>query len=268
GAPNYHGYQQIVQDFHQARFSNMSLDRYKEKLVMEHDEEVIQQWLDKMKHQNHWRAKQAEGEDAEVSPAPVFHTRREVEQHFLQHGFATEYESGNQMSVLANVPAKMINPGLLTLLIATVAEEKRYPGNLASILCRQMTGRHLAVFKWKKRLHCGPARPRVVPDELAIADRPAALFAWVGKNPGGNIDALWKEILPEGISDEDRHQWYHDLHWLINEGYALLFSDGTLHAAKELGGQQQPNEKKQPKKKKPESPTKEKLSKEEPPTES
>ena len=127
----------------------------------------------------------------------------------------------------------MISPGLMTLLRNTVAEEKRYPGNLASILCRQMSGRHLAVYKWKKRLHCGPARPRHVSGSMVMADRPDCLFQWVLKHPGGNIDEMWKDCLPADIDDEARHTWYHDLHWLINEGLLLLLSDGTLHAAKE-----------------------------------
>ena len=67
-----------------------------------------------------------------------------------------------------------------------------------------------------------------------MADRPDKLFHWVIDHPGGNIDEMWKGCLPAEIDDDTRHTWYHDLHWLINEGLVLLFSDGTLHAAKEL----------------------------------
>ena len=98
-----------------------------------------------------------------------------------------------------------------------------------------MSGRHLAVYKWKKRLHCGPARPRHVSKDLVMADRPGKMFQWVADHAGGNIDELWKECLPAEIDEATRHTWYHDLHWLINEGLVLLLSDGTLHAAKEQG---------------------------------
>lgn len=67
-----------------------------------------------------------------------------------------------------------------------------------------------------------------------MADRPSALFKWVSANPAGNIDAMWKDLLAEDVDEKTRHLWYHDLHWLINEGFALLFADGKLHAAKEL----------------------------------
>ncbi len=298
GPPNHHAYQQTLLNLHREKFSHIPLDRYKSKIVMEHSEEAVQEWLDMMKKHIRWRPKpkvaeevpsekspestpeeppvekatsEAPTEDAiqESTPeteapetptsetaspetetpetdqppasAPIIEptvvildNRREVEQHFLSHGFAEEYENHKMVSALANIPPRMISPGLMTLLKNTVAEEKRYPGSLSSILCRQMSGRHLAVFKWKKRLHCGPARPKRVPDDMVMADRPSELFHWVVSHPGGSLDEMWKDCLPEGIDEETRLLWYHDLHWLINEGLVLLFSDGTLHAAKEL----------------------------------
>ena len=277
GPPNHHAYQKNLLDLHREKFSNMPLERYKAKVIMEHSEEVVQEWMDSMKKHVRWRPKSEapiekapaedvpeapksespseelsaepieEGSNAEVAKIEtetavvaieeavvILDSHLEVEQHFLSHGFEQEFEVGKVMSVLANVPAKMIDPSLMTLLKTTVIDERRYPGKLASILCRQMSGRHLAVFKWKKHLHCGPARPRTVSDNMSMAERPSQLFHWVIKNPGGKIDAMWEALLPKDVDDDTRHLWYHDLHWLINEGIVLLFSDGKLHAAKEL----------------------------------
>lgn len=286
GPPNHHAYQKTLLDLHREKFSGMALDRYKSRIVMEHGEEVLQEWLDSMTKHVRWRPKseapeetpkesteepqKLEKEDgsptekeegaeeiSEISPEPesgekpestpekeptveveeaviILDNHLEVEQHFLTHGFEQEFETGKVLSVLANVPPKMIDPGLLTLLKTTVTDERRYPGKLASILCRQMSGRHLAVFKWKKHLHCGPARPRQVSDTMVMAERPSELFHWVIAHPGGKIDEMWKAVLPKDVDDETRHLWYHDLHWLINEGIVLLFSDGKLHAAKEI----------------------------------
>ena len=324
GPPNHHGYQQALLDLHRERFSSMPIERYKSKVIMEHGEEAVQEWLDAMSKHKRWRPKevqseevqseeeknlegepseekavepiaqedevsapaeavapveapaaeeataaegetdqdkvelpasdepQAEAQEVEASEAEVkaeesvgteeaeetvaiLENHREVEQHFLAHGFEKEFYQGKAVSALANIPPKMISAGLMTLLKNTVAEEKRYPGNLASILCRQMSGRHLAVYKWKKRLHCGPARPRHVSKDIVMADRPGKMFQWVTDHPGGNIDELWKECLPAELDEATRHTWYHDLHWLINEGLVLLLSAGTLHAAKEQG---------------------------------
>ena len=279
GPPNHHSYQQTLLDLYRERFAHMSFDHFKSKIVMEHGEEVLEQWVEQEKKQLLWRpkavahdAKEEEAADeddaksetiteeitenkelsevsdeaaqevAEVtedkSPGisetvPVFKTRQEVDQHFQVHGFEQIYTAKKHASVLANISRKLLSPGLVATLKHVVAEEKRYPGKLASFLCRQMSGRHLAVFKWKKRLHCGPARPKHVSDDLVMADRPAKLFHWVLDHPSGSLDKMWQDCLPEGIEEKERHVWYHDLHWLINEGLVLLFSDGSLHAAKE-----------------------------------
>ena len=254
GPPNHHAYQQSILDLHREKFSNMPLEKYKQKITMEHGEEVVQEWLESMKKYTCWKPKktQADAPDDKKGEEPssevvaeipaeasdeevvILNSRRELEQHFLTHCFELEYESGNTMSVRANISPKLINSGLLALQKNIVSESRKYPGDLASILCRQMSGRHLAVFKWKKRLHCGPARPKHLAEDLVMADRPMALFKWVTENAAGEIDAMWKEVLAKDIDDETKKLWYHDLHWLINEGFVLLFSDGKLHAAKEL----------------------------------
>ena len=319
GPPNHHAYQKTILELHRSRFSHIPIERYKSKIVMEHSEEAVAEWVESMKKHIRWipldkkaqkakddskkssepttddvssegaesvaeNAKESENaieptvssetketvqdqegevlatssekekemaeENAEVSesletPSLILDSRQEVEQHFLSHGFKKEFAVGKTMSVLANVPAKMIDPGLLTLLKNTVKEERRYPGKLASILCRQLSGRHLAVFKWKKHLHCGPARPKQVSDSMVMADRPGKMFHWVNENPGGTIDSMWKALLAEDVDDDTRHQWYHDLHWLINEGFVLLFSDGKLHAAKEFLKKKEAGDKKE-----------------------
>ena len=121
----------------------------------------------------------------------------------------------------------------MTLLKATVADERRYPSKLTPILCRQLSGRHLAVFKWKKKLKAGPARPHAVPDDIQLAERPQKMLAWITENSGKNLEEFWEVFLPENPDDEIKRTYYHDLHWLLNQGFVLLMADSTIHLAKE-----------------------------------
>ena len=260
--PNHHSYQKAIADLHAESYSHMSLDQYKSKVIVENSEEVIAEWKESMTKSIQWSPKctksspveceastqceaapegeavaetqeVAECNDQPAAEALVLKTRREVEEHFIAHGFAEEFEQSKTISAAGNIAVAMINPALFSLLKSTVAEQKRYPGDLASILCKQMSGRHLAVFKWKKRLHCGPARPKLMPEDLVIADRPRAIYEWIAKHPAGNIDEMWQQCLPADVDEESKKQWYHDLRWLINEGQVLLLSDGKLNIAKE-----------------------------------
>jgi len=117
-----------------------------------------------------------------------------------------------------------------------VAEERRYPGKLTPLLCRQLSGRHVAVFKWRRKLKAGPSRPHPVPDKIVIADRLMSLLSWITENSGRKLEHLWEDLLPNEIGDEEKTGWYHDLHWLLNQGYVLLMADSTIHRSKRPGG--------------------------------
>ena len=168
---------------------------------------------------------------------------REVERHFLEHHFAEVFHHTPKAWVPGGVQGYLLSPGLLTLLRQTVAEERRYPGRLTPMLCRQLSGRHVAVFKWRKKLKAGPARPHTVPEDIVLADRPQLLLEWLKENSGKNLEQLWKDLLPENVEPAQKHLWYHDLHWILNQGYALLLADSTLHLARKGEGEEKPGKK-------------------------
>ena len=159
-------------------------------------------------------------------------SRRDVERHFAEHHFKHIFAHIERAYVPGDVAAKLLSPGLLTLLKATVADERRYPSKLTPILCRQLSGRHLAVFKWKKKLKAGPARPHAVPDNLDLAERPKTMLAWITKHSGKTLEDLWKDNLPADADKETKQNFYHDFHWLLNQGFVLLMADSTVHLAK------------------------------------
>ena len=158
-----------------------------------------------------------------------------MESHFAEHHFEDAFQETDQAWVGGNIRGNLLSPGLLTLLRYTVAEERRHPGKLTPILCRQLSGRHVAVFKWRRKLKAGPSRPHPVPDEIAIADRLMSLLSWITENSGRKLEHLWGDLLPNEIGDEEKTGWYHDLHWLLNQGYVLLMADSTIHRAKRPG---------------------------------
>ncbi|MEO1856580.1 MAG: hypothetical protein ABGY95_04340 [Rubritalea sp.] len=223
GPPNYHAYNQNIIDLHQAEFSNMTLERYKSRVVTESGEEAVNAWLETMKKKTQYRL---------VSdPEVVLEDEKAMLAHFEAHLFAETFRATHRADVDSQIPGKLLSPGLLTLLKETIADQRRYPGKLAPFLCRQLSGRHLAVFKWQGKLHCGPSRPHAIAVDVKLAERPAILLAWILGNPGGGVDSLWKAVFPEGITEEDKKEWFHDLHWMINEGYVVLLSNGHVFSS-------------------------------------
>lgn len=247
GPPNYHAYTQNVLELHRSRFANMDLERYKSRIQTVRSEEAVNEWLESMKKKTQYKVVGEEG--------VVLEDQLAMARHFQEKHFDEVFRATHRADVPSEIPAKLLSPGLLTLLKNTIADQRRYPGALASFLCRQLSGRHLAVFKWQGKLHCGPSRPHVIPEDTKIADRPKAMLDWVVANPGGGVDQLWKGVLPEGITEEGRKEWYHDLHWLLNQGYVVLMSDGHLYDSNlsKSKKEQKSASKKQAKGKKPEA---------------
>ncbi|MEN8796382.1 MAG: hypothetical protein ABF328_06710, partial [Akkermansiaceae bacterium] len=184
---------------------------------------------------------------AEDSDDPLFKTTAEVEHHFLANHFEAAFEETKRAWVMGDIQGKFLSPGLLTLLKDSVVEEKRYPANLMPIVCRQLSGRHVAVFKWNKKLKVGPSRPHAVPNDMTLAERPKTIITYLEKNSGKKLEDFWKTVFTDETTDEQKAEWYHDLHWLLNQGHAVLLSDTTLHLSKSPA-QDQPSAKKAAKK--------------------
>ncbi|MGJ8671370.1 hypothetical protein [Rubritalea sp.] len=223
GPPNYHAYNQNIVDLHQSRFGNMDIERYKSRIVVEKGDDAVNAWLESMKKKTQYRLVS----DQEV----VFEDERAMLAHFEANIFDEVFHSTHRADVDSQIAGKLLSPGILTLLKETIADQRRYPGKLAPFLCRQLSGRHLAVFKWQGKLHCGPSRPHAIAEDVKLADRPAALHKWVSDNQGTGVDNLWKALLPEDVTDESKKEWFHDLHWMINQGYMVLLSDGHIYTS-------------------------------------
>ncbi len=220
GPTNFHGYQDRVIELHRTKFSHFTLENYKKRIVTESGEDVVNLWKESMTKRTVYKLASDE--------SVVFDSKTAMLQHLATSEFENNFHKTRKAQVPSDIEAKKLSPGLLTCLKESIQEQRRYPGDLSSFLCRQLSGRQLAVFKWQGKLHCGPSRPHMLPEDLNMADRPKAIYTWVNDHSGSGIDALWKNVCPEGIEEKAKFEWYHDLHWLINEGYVIFMNNGLL----------------------------------------
>jgi hypothetical protein len=184
----------------------------------------------------------AEEEEApeEEKPVALFDDARSVERHFAENHFAEVFEETDRAWVIGDIRGNLLSPGLLTLLKRSVAEEKRYPAKLMPVVCRQLSGRHVAVFKWKKKLKVGPSRPHAVPTDTPLAERPRAIIDHLLQNSGVALKEFWEAVMPAGVTAEQKHDWFQDFQWLLSQGHIILLSDTTVHIAKRGEGDAPP----------------------------
>lgn len=180
-------------------------------------------------------AEEAEAEaeaPAEEAPVELFDDARAVERHFAEKNFEIAFEETNRAWVIGDIRGNLLSPGLLTLLKRGVAEEKRYPAKLMPLVCRQLSGRHVAVFKWNKKLKVGPSRPHSVPKDTALSARPRAIIDHLIKNSGVTLKEFWEAVMPPDVTAEQKHEWLQDFQWLLSQGHIILLADTTIHIAK------------------------------------
>ena len=238
GPTNFHGYQDRIIELHKAKFSNLSIENYKKRIVTESGDDVVNLWKESMTKRTVYKLV----EDETV----VLDSKTAMLQHFDTSEFEKHFHVTKKAQIPSSIDVKKISPGLLTTLKEVIQDQRRYPGDLSSFLCRQLSGRQLAVFKWQGKLHCGPSRPHMVSEGLNMADRPKVIYQWVSENVGAGIDALWKSVCPTDIDEKVKFEWYHDLHWLINEGYVIFMNNGLLFpssASKKTASKQAKKEK-------------------------
>lgn len=187
----------------------------------------------------------ASGEEAPVEEKVIelFDDARAVERHFAENHFDQVFEETDRAWVMGDIRGNLLSPGLLTLLKRGVAEEKRYPARLMPVVCRQLSGRHVAVFKWKKKLKVGPSRPHAVPTDTPLAERPRTIIDHLLKKSGVALKDFWEAIMPANVTDEQKHDWFQDFQWLLSQGHIILLSDTTVHIAKRGEGDAPPAKK-------------------------
>lgn len=71
GPPNYHKYQQILQQHHATRLGRMPFDRFRDSIISSREPEVVQQWMDKMKKTTRYTWNPKLAKPAAATPAPA-----------------------------------------------------------------------------------------------------------------------------------------------------------------------------------------------------
>jgi len=221
GPTNYHGYQKALRSLHRERFSHIPFERYASRVRTEHGEEAVEAWLETMKVHTRFRPAGSESDEEWMTD------RGEVERHFAAHGFDKAFRKVNKAETSGKVPAKHLSPALLESLKSASFHTRKHPAMMIPPVCRMLESLHLPVFKRSGKLFTGPSRPHPLPDDITLAERPAAIVEWLSQRGRAKLADLWKDLLPEG-QDAPCKLWLADLFWLLTQGNVLLMSDDTL----------------------------------------
>lgn len=216
GPPNYHRYNQIVQQHHAAKIgSRMSLEAFRTRIETLRDPEVVNQWLAKMKKTTRFTWKQpgakpiapaalapppaesaAPAEDAapETAPAaeapvapptPIFDTLEDARLHLLTHArdrvVRTAENARFHGKLLESMP-----PGEIRRAVEGALErQRRFPLDTANALRGRLRREHFTIFKKGSKgisYVCAVKRKFRVPGQT-FSDSIGALISFIEANP-------------------------------------------------------------------------------------
>jgi hypothetical protein len=228
GPPNFHRYNQLVQQHYAARVDRMPFEAFKSRIESVREPEVIQAWLDKMKKTTRytWKtaapavaaaaAESAESvpasgdaapaetavsasADAPVETAPVvsFDSFDEAKAHLLTTAKDKVIRPVEQAR-LHGKNLELLPPGEIRAAIEGALErQRRFPLDTANALRGRLRREHLTIFKKGSKgvsYVCAVKRKFRVPGQV-FSDSIGALISFIEMHPMVKVSELGKKFL-------------------------------------------------------------------------
>lgn len=251
GPPNHHDYQNRLRKLHAERFSRMPFEVYKSRVKIVRDEAVVKQWVEEQSWKTEYTCLNV--------PEPLKLPNREaVEQHFQ----ATHREAiikTVESHVVSGVACRSLRGGLSRVVLQLLAEQRRFPMQIATALSQAFAHQGLQFFKVNKTVtHVAVARPHFLDLETTpVSDGVKRIVEFINTHPKCDRRSLIENLAPapppapipvvpapEGATPAapaaapnpeptpEQTALISDLHWLVHQGHVIEFANGQLDTAK------------------------------------
>ena len=256
GPPNYHEYQGRLVRHHQQRLRHIPFDEFKSRIQTVKDPEAVKAWIESMSVKTEY--------ECILDPEPkAFPTREELEKHFVESHLAQFVTSAPEVRISGAASRQLQNPALLETVRLAWQQERKFPLKTANEMRGRLRHEGFHFFKDPKgityigrvkpqrfesithlseqiqkivaylREHFGCTRKQLiahfVPKPAAAVPVPVSTPDPAPSTPAPISDAVAPAVsAPVTVSEEDRV--LADLHWLIQDGYVVEFSNGRLWA--------------------------------------
>lgn len=257
GPPNYHDYQNQLRKVHAERFSRMPFEVYKSRVKIVRDEEVVKKWVEDQS----WKTEYICLNMPEPLKLP---TREAVEQHFRENHKDNIIKQVESHTLGGTAARGLRSPEMARLVRSAWEDQRRFPLQIATVLSQQFASHGLQFFKVNKTItHVSVARPHYLDLALTpVSEGVKRIVDYINSNPKCTRRQLMAALAPaptpaptpaapvpapdqaegqapapaappaEPEPTAEQNALIGDLHWLIHQGHAIEFANGTLETAK------------------------------------
>ena len=250
GPPNHHDYQNQLRKLHAERFGRMPFEVYKSRVKIVRDEAVVKQWVEEQS----WRTEYVCLNVPEPLKLP---SREEVEKHFR----ATHKDAiikPVDSHIVNGVACRSLRGGLSRVVMQLLADQRRFPMQIATALSQSFAHSGLHFFKVNKTVtHVAVARPTYLDLETTpVSEGVRRIVECINAHVKCNRRKLIEVLAPApalipvvpvteqagsavvatapNVNEPTAEQaaMIGDLHWLVHQGHVIEFANGTLETAK------------------------------------
>jgi len=230
GPPNYHRYEEFVNQHFQTQISNASFERFQSAIVQDREEEAVSEWLGSMRKTIRYSTKPEEGETAET-----FDTLKEAVVYLRTTQRDKMVKSVNYARVPGVTIDKFPNTEASRAVSGELARQRRFPLKTANLIRGRLRREKFSIYKRGSKgvtYICAAKRNFRQPGQV-MSDSLDRLIHYVELNAGVKVKELpsqYKAWLQEAHPDAeyDEKKLFQDLHWLIADGYITHFADDSL----------------------------------------
>jgi hypothetical protein len=228
GPTNYHGYQPALRRLYEERFSRrMSFQEFlSEDIQILSAEQAIADWKEQARSGTTWTTIK------ETEPI-TFSSLIEAEQHFRKTYLEKLVKSGQTLECSGPASRAQIDRHVSAAVRETWERESMFPQQLVNYLRPFLVEAGLHFFKHRKRvLYVSSARPVRHAEGQVFSEGISAILQQLTVVPRLKRPDLAKRILgdqadaPEAVAR--KAQLASDLHYLVQAGHVIEFSDGSL----------------------------------------
>ena len=248
GPPNHHDYQNQLRKLHADRFSRMPFEVYKSRVKIVRDEAVVKQWVEEQS----WKTQYVCLNVPEPLTLP---NRNEVEKHFRTTHKDTIVKTV-ESHIVSGVACRSLRGGLSRVVMQLLADQRRFPMQIATALSQSFAHSGLHFFKVNKTVtHVAVARPTYLDLETTpVSEGVRRIVDFINAHPKCNRRKLIEALVPspvlapipvapaEGAASlvapnaaeptTEQAAMAGDLHWLVHQGHVIEFASGLLETAK------------------------------------
>ena len=220
GPPNYHGFEERIQQLHRQRFGHMSYDDYRARVEMVHDLKAVEEWKEAARKQRFFIPKGVE--EAEKM------TWTQAEQYFATELASKYVHASSKIMLPAGSSRHQEDANLQHVLRRAWNRESRHPFTLSIALRPAFKHMGLHLFKAGKGItFVTSVKPHPL-DPTHAVDSIREVLEYLQEKPGVTRKQLVVELRGEDHSPEKVAEVMTPLRWLIERGHVIEFFNGTL----------------------------------------